>query len=78
MRPTPERDDIVAMLASFRERRPEEVAEQIDSLELAWLVHQVEQRYTVSLADADTELARIATVTDAVEVLRGVIGGHVR
>lgn len=64
------------MLASFRERRPEEVTEQIDSLELAWLVHQLEQRYEVSLAARDEDLARITTVSDAVEVLRGVMGGR--
>lgn len=55
------------MLASMGERAPDQVRERIDSMELAWLVHQVEQRYGVQLAD--DQLDRMATVTDAVAVL---------
>ena len=40
-----ERSEVVAMLATYGDRRPEQVPEAIDSLELAWLIHQVEQRY---------------------------------
>jgi acyl carrier protein len=71
------REEIVAMLATFRERRPEEVGEQIDSLELAWLVHQVEQRYGVALADHEDDLARISSVSDAVDILGDLLGGRV-
>lgn len=72
----PNRQDVVDMLATFRERSPGEVGEQIDSLELTWLVYQVEQRYGVSLAGSDDEIARISTISDAVEVLRAVVGGR--
>src|SRR5947199_334945 len=44
----PGRDDVVAMLASYGDRPATAVRERIDSLELAWLVHQVEQRYGVA------------------------------
>jgi acyl carrier protein len=73
---TPDRQAIVAMLATFRERSPEEVDEQIDSLELTWLVYQVEQRYGISLRESDEALAGISTVSDAVTVLRTVVDGH--
>ena len=49
--PGPGRDEIVAILAAFGDRPPEEVPEGIDSMELAWLVHQIEQRYGGSVDD---------------------------
>lgn len=57
------------MLATYGDRRPDQVPEAIDSLELTWLVHQVEQRYGELDIDDDS-LARMSTVTGAVEVLR--------
>jgi hypothetical protein len=63
----PGRDEVVAMLAGFGDRTPEEVPEGIDSMELAWLVHQIEQRYDRHLDDAT--LARMTTVSGAVDVL---------
>jgi hypothetical protein len=65
----PGRDDVIEMLATYRDRSRAEVSEQIDSLELAWLIHQVEQRYAVSLDLDDGALARMSTVTGAVSVL---------
>jgi acyl carrier protein len=38
-------------------------------MEVAWLVHQVEQRYDVELDLDDDELARLRTVSDAVRLL---------
>ena len=61
------------MLATFGDRPPSEVGERIDSLELAWLVHQVEQRYGVTLDLDDESLIRMTTVGGAVEVLRKVL-----
>ena len=57
------------MLATYRERAVDDIPERIDSLELAWLVHQVEQRYGVVLDLDDDALLRMSTVTDAVAVL---------
>lgn len=65
----PQRSDVVAMLATYGERRPEQVPETISSLELAWLLHQIEQRYGDVDID-DEEFVRMSTVTGAVEVLR--------
>jgi len=57
------------MLATYGDREPEQVPEGIDSLELAWLIHQIEQRY--GELDVDDEMiSRMSTVTGAVEVLR--------
>lgn len=57
------------MLATYRDRSIADVGEQIDSLELAWLIHQVEQRYAVTLELDDDALARMSTVSGAVSVL---------
>jgi hypothetical protein len=67
---TLDRADVVAMLATYGERPAEDVPERIGSLEVAWLVHQVEQRYGVTLDLGDDELIRMGTVSDAVDVLR--------
>ena len=64
-----DRSDVVAMLATYGDRQPEQVPEAIDSLELAWLIHQVEQRYGPLDVDDDM-LARMSTVTGVVEVLK--------
>ncbi|MFC1415655.1 acyl carrier protein [Streptacidiphilus cavernicola] len=61
------RDDVIAMLAAFGDRSPEQVPEGIDSMELAWLVHQLEQRYGNGFDD-DT-LARMTTVSGVLRVL---------
>jgi hypothetical protein len=65
----PLRSDVVAMLATYGDREPAQVPEAIDSLELAWLIHQIEQRYGVLDVDDDM-LDRMSTVTGAVGVLQ--------
>ena len=57
------------MLATYGDRQPEQVPEVIDSLELAWLMHQIEQRYGALDIDDDM-IARMSTVTGAVGVLK--------
>ncbi len=64
-----QRPDVVAMLATYGDRQPEQVPEAIDSLELVWLIHQIEQRYGALDVDDDT-LARMSTVTGVVDVLQ--------
>jgi acyl carrier protein len=68
------RNDVVAMLATYGDRAPEAVRDRIDSLELAWLVHQVEERYGVALDLTDDDLLRMSTVDNATAVLRRVVG----
>ena len=64
-----QRSDVVEMLATYGDRQPDQIPEAIDSLELAWLIHKVEQRY--GALDVDEEmLARMSTVTGAVGVLQ--------
>lgn len=58
------------MLAGYGERPLEAVAERIDSMELAWLVHVVEQTRRVRLDLSDEALGRMSTVSGAVDVLR--------
>jgi acyl carrier protein len=64
-----QRSDVVAMLATYGDRQPEQVPEAIDSLELAWLIHQIEQRYGPLDVDDDM-LARMSTVTSVVGLLQ--------
>ncbi|GAB3836562.1 acyl carrier protein [Kribbella italica] len=71
--PPPGRAEIVDWLAGLGERPPG--SERIDSMELAWLVHQVEQRYAVELTD--DQLERIHTIDDAVAVFAEVLARHV-
>ncbi|HET9143148.1 hypothetical protein [Actinophytocola sp.] len=72
------RDDIVAMLASLGDRPAADIPERIDSMELAWLLHQAEQRYGVPMEPDDSQLGRMGTVTGAVDVLRELIGNGKR
>jgi len=67
------RTDVVAMLASYGDRSPEAVRERIDSLELAWLVHQAEQGYAVELDLTDDDLLAMSTVDKAATVLQRIL-----
>ncbi|OZV81651.1 hypothetical protein CA850_10840 [Micromonospora echinospora] len=69
-RPGPERAELVEMLAELTNRPASEVPERLGSMELAWLVHLVEQRYDTRLDLTDDQLAGIRTVDDAREVFR--------
>jgi hypothetical protein len=71
--PPPGRAEILTWLAGLGQRPPD--AERLDSMELAWLVHQVEQRYGVELGD--DQLERIVTIDDAVTVIGEVLISHV-
>ena len=62
-----------ALLATYGDRSPELVRERIDSLELAWLIHQVEQRHSVELDLDDDSLIQMSTVDGAVTVLSQVL-----
>ena len=65
--------DIVRMLAAFGDRAPEDVAEEVGSLELTWLVAEAEQRYAVAIElDAD-EFETVRTVEDAARALNAAI-----
>ncbi|MFP8961054.1 acyl carrier protein [Streptomyces nanhaiensis] len=66
---TPGREDVIALLARHGECAPEDVGERIDSLQLAWLVHAVEERYGVRLDLGDDDLEAMDTVAGAVAVL---------
>lgn len=73
-KPSVARDDVVAMIASLGDRDAGEVGDRVDSMQLAWLMHQVEQRYGVEIELNDGQFARMSTVDGAVEVLREAIG----
>ena len=65
-----DREDVVSLLAAFGDRAPESVDDVVGSLELTWLIAQVEQRHSVVLELTDEQLARIGTVGEAADVLR--------
>ena len=68
-----DRDAVIAMLAAFGDRAPESVDDVVGSLELTWLIAEVEQRYSVVLDLTDEQLAGIHTVEDAAVVLGEVL-----
>jgi hypothetical protein len=74
----PGREQVIAMLATFGDRLPKEVGEQIGSLEMVWLLHCVEQRYGVRLDFDSDEATRISSVSDVVGFLHDVMtqAGH--
>ncbi|MGV9213315.1 acyl carrier protein [Micromonospora sp. RB23] len=64
------RADLLTMLAELTAKPADEVPDRVGSMELAWLVHLVEQRYERQLDLTDDDLAGIRTVDDALAVLR--------
>ena len=72
------RVEILEILAAYGDRSPDQVPEDIDSMELAWLVHQLDQRYGRALDAEDALLARMGTVSGVLEVLAelGCEPGH--
>lgn len=73
-----ERNDVLDLLAHYRDQSPHDVGEQVGSLELAWLVYAVEERYGVRLDFTDDELGAMSTVDGAAAVLHraGVRAGR--
>lgn len=69
-----DRAQVVSMLAAFGDRAPEAVDDVVGSLELTWLIAEVEQRYAVVLDLSDEQLDAMHTVQDAALVLGEAVG----
>lgn len=67
--PALDRADVLQMLQSLNERATDPARERLSSMEVAWVVHQVEQRYSVELDLDDDQLAKLRTIDDAVQLL---------
>jgi hypothetical protein len=67
------RADLVDMLAALTTKPADQVPERIGSMELAWLVHLVEQRHGRQLDLTDDQLAGIRTVDDALAVFHAAL-----
>lgn len=67
--PALERADVLQMLQSLNERATDPARERLSSMEVAWIVHQVEQRYSIELDLDDDQLAKLRTIDDAVQLL---------
>lgn len=63
------KDVVLSILAAFGERGPAAVDDVVGSLELTWLITEVEQRYSAVLELSDEQLASVRTVDDAASVL---------
>lgn len=63
------KDTVLSILAAFGERDPAAVDDVVGSLELTWLITEVEQRYRAVLDLTDEQLASVRTVDDAACVL---------
>ncbi|MFI9639781.1 acyl carrier protein [Micromonospora sp. NPDC051925] len=62
------RADLVSMLAELTGKPVDQVPHRVGSMELAWLVHLVEQRHGTRMDLTDDQLAGIRTVDDALTV----------
>ncbi|MFE0465059.1 acyl carrier protein [Kitasatospora sp. NPDC058965] len=69
------REAVLEMLAAFGERAPQQVDEEIGSLELTWLLAEAEQRYGVELDPEHPGLASVHTVGQAVAALDRLVAG---
>jgi hypothetical protein len=74
-REPPTRAEVIAVLAALGDRATQDVTERIGSLELAWLVSQLEQRYDTTLELSDETFEQMGTVTGAVVTLRELLAG---
>ena len=74
-REPPTRAEVVAVLAELGDRAAGDVTERIGSLEVAWLISQLEQRYDTTLELTDEAFQQMATVTGAVVTLRDLLPG---
>ncbi|MFI1305016.1 acyl carrier protein [Streptomyces sioyaensis] len=72
----PTRNELVELLASYGDRPPGEVPDRVDSLELAWIIHSMEERYDVELDLDDGQLARMVTLDSVLDVLAATLGGE--
>ncbi|MFE7558846.1 acyl carrier protein [Kitasatospora sp. NPDC057500] len=69
----PDRAEVLAMLAAFGQRAPEDVPEELGSLELTWLIAEFEQRYGIEPDLDDDAFEAVRTVDDAVAVFRAAV-----
>ena len=67
--PVLDRAGVLEMLQPLNERATDPGRERLSSMEVAWLVHQVEQRYGLRLDLDDDQLGELRTVADAVRLL---------
>jgi hypothetical protein len=74
-RQPPGRPEVIAILAAMGDRAPDEVAEEIGSLEVAWLISQVEERYATTLELDDDALQQMMTVAGAVAAIHQMLAG---
>jgi len=71
----PGREEVVTIVAKLGDRTPDDVTEQIGSLEVAWLISEVEQQYHVTLELSDEALAQMVTISGAVAALADLLSG---
>jgi hypothetical protein len=74
-RQPPGRSEVIAILAAMGNRAPDEVTEEIGSLEMAWLISQVEERYATTLELDDDVLRQMKTVSGAVATIHQMLAG---
>lgn len=70
-----DRSEVLAILVEAGYRTPDAARERIDSLELARLVYEIEQRYGLELDLADDELVAMSTVSGAAEMISRLRAG---
>jgi hypothetical protein len=69
----PDRDEVIGLLAALGDCPPDQVAEQIGSLELTWLITRIEQLHDVELDLTDEALAGMTTIDGAVAAFHDAV-----
>ena len=72
--PTVRRADLIQILATLADQPVSAVPQRVGSMEVAWLVHQIETDTGRQLGLSDADLAAIVTVDDAVRVFNERLG----
>jgi hypothetical protein len=66
---------VLEIMAAYGDGATTEVVEPIESLRVAWLIHVIEERFTVELELTDSLFEELTTVDGATNVLVRALGG---
>lgn len=67
------REEVRTLLARYGDRSPEQVDEHLGSLELTWLISQLEEQREIPIDLTERQFEQVQTVDDAVRVLSQVL-----
>ncbi len=69
------RGAVLELIGEYDDAGPGGVVEPLESLRVAWLIHTIEQRYSLELELTDLVFEQLSTVDGVASLLSGVLGG---